>query len=177
MWLIEYKTSATGKQIPAFAKTDQFMADLQEHPDPDVQALAAARLGLRSTIEETRSQRLLSIALLPWPNGKKMLPVPLRYAAAHTHRLGGDWKINLQNLPSGRGGAKTKLRKALRAGPGEKVIVIDLSQIECRITAWLVGEKGLVRAIPGQEGPICRLGQERVWPGSSAQGQPGTVYR
>ncbi len=154
---IEYKTSATGKQIPAFAKTDQFMADLQEHPDPDVQALAAARLGLRSTIEETRSQRLLSIALLPWPNGKKMLPVPLRYAAAHTHRLGGDWKINLQNLPSGRGGAKTKLRKSLRAGPGEKVIVIDLSQIECRITAWLVGEKGLFEMFRDKKDPYSAL--------------------
>ena len=66
---IQYKVSAaTGKQSPAFAKTDQFMADLLEHHDPEVQALAAARLGVKSTIEETRSEKLLSIGTLPWPN-------------------------------------------------------------------------------------------------------------
>src|SRR5208282_3541783 len=50
----------------AFAKTDEFMASLQEHDDPQVQALAAARLGVKSTLEEKRSQRLLSIANLEW---------------------------------------------------------------------------------------------------------------
>ena len=54
-------------EIPAFAKTDEFMTELQEHDDPQVQALAAARLGVKSTLEETRSKRLLAIADLEWP--------------------------------------------------------------------------------------------------------------
>jgi hypothetical protein len=63
---VEYKTSPTGNQIPAFAKTDQFMADLLAHPDARVQALAAARLGHKSTIEETRAEKFLAIAELDW---------------------------------------------------------------------------------------------------------------
>ena len=41
------KLSPSNSEIEtyAFAKTDEFMTDLQEHEDPQVQALAAARLG------------------------------------------------------------------------------------------------------------------------------------
>lgn len=54
----------------------------------------SARLGVKTTIEETRTERFISI-------GKRgNLPVPLRYYAAHTGRWGGTDKINLQNLPS-----------------------------------------------------------------------------
>jgi DNA polymerase len=156
---IEYKTSLTGKQIPALAKTDDFMQGLLEHDDPQVQALAAARLGAKSTIEQTRTERLISIVDLPWPEryGVNPLPVPLKYGAAHTHRLGGEWKINLQNLPSGRGGQKTKLRKAIIAHAGHKVIVIDLAQIEARITAWLVGEAHLLHKFANKIDPYAAL--------------------
>jgi len=58
------------KQIPAFAKTDEFMSDLLEHEDPIVQALAAARLGVRSTIEQSRGARLVAIAELDWSKVK-----------------------------------------------------------------------------------------------------------
>lgn len=98
--MVEYKTSSTGRLIPAFAKTDKFMTDLLEHDDPRVQVLAMARLGHKSTIMETRVKRYLDISRLPWPNYcRGNIPMPLRYGAAHTHRLGGDWKMNPQNLP------------------------------------------------------------------------------
>lgn len=146
---IEYKDGKNGP-IPAFAKTDDFMERLSNDEDLEVQALAAARLGLKSTIEETRGNRLLSVANLPWqdtPLGMEhLVPIPLRYSAAHTHRLGGDWKMNMQNLPSGRGGKVTKLRKALIAPAGHKVIVADLGQIEARLTAWLCGQRDLLEA-------------------------------
>ena len=61
-----------------------------------------------------------------------MMPIPLNYGAAHTHRVGGTWKINLQNLP--RGG---ELREALEAPEGHKVVSCDMSQIEARMVAWL----------------------------------------
>ena len=125
----------------AFAKTDEFMSSLLEHEDPQVQALAAARLGVKSTLEEKRSQRLLAIAALPWASAYNLpqasMPIPLRYAGAHTMRLSGDWQINMQNLPTGRGGKKTKLRLALKAPPGHKVVVGDLGQVHARLTAWL----------------------------------------
>ena len=67
------------------------------------------------------------------------LPIPLRLAGAHTHRLSGDWHINAQNLPTGRGGKPTKLRLALKAPPGYKVIVGDVGQMHARLTSWLSG--------------------------------------
>ena len=101
---VQYKQGAAGKLIPAFAKTDDFMAELQEHEDPAVQALVAARLGLKSTLEETRTERLLNVARLNWDGTPRLysggnMPIPLRLGGAHTHRLSGDWKLNMQNMP------------------------------------------------------------------------------
>lgn len=138
------KTSPkTGKETYAFAKTDPFMADLDEHESPDVQALAAARLGFKSTGEETRTQRLLAIAQLTWPGnlGTGWMPVPLKYSGAHTHRLSGDWSINAQNL--GRG---SPIRSSLEAPDGYVVVVADASQIEARLVAWQAGQDDLVDA-------------------------------
>ena len=151
----EYKTSITNPdiKIPAFAKTDDFMAALQEHDDPKIQALACARLELRSTIEQTRGERMLRIAELDWGRYRDgnprlysggTLPIPLKYSGAHTHRLSGDWRLNMQNLPSGRGLQQSKLRKSLIAPPGHKVVVADKSQIECRINAYICGQHDLL---------------------------------
>jgi hypothetical protein len=157
---VAYKQSLTDPQrkIPAFAKTDEFMADLLEHEDPAIQALASARLGLRSTIERSRGEKILAIAELPWPSYcAGNMPIPLRYSGAHTHRLSGEWKINMQNLPAGRGKRKSKLRKALIAPPGHQVLVADLAQIECRIAAWLCGEVDLLDQFATKKDPYSIL--------------------
>jgi len=73
----------TGKLTYAFAKTDPAMKELEEHENPHVQTLVAARLGNKSTLEETRTERFMAIA------GRGKLPIPLRYYAAHTGRWGG----------------------------------------------------------------------------------------
>lgn len=130
----------TGKSTYAFARTDPAFIELEDHPDVRVQSLVAARMGHKSTLEETRTQRLLTISHLQWPDGRqRMMPMPLRYSGAHTHRLSGDWSLNMQNLP--RGGT---LRKALIAPPGHVVLACDASQIEARMVAWLCGQKDLV---------------------------------
>lgn len=165
---VQTKFSAAGNEVPALAKTDAFMTSLLEHEDETVRALAAARLGVRSTIEETRAVRLAAIAGCPWaltneklPDGNGLLPVPLRYCAAHTWRLGGDWKINLQNLPSGRGTTKgTQLRNQLLAGPSNLVVKCDLSQIEARIAAWLCGQTDLLKQFEMGADPYSDLGCE-----------------
>lgn len=127
-------SKATGKQQYAFAKTDKEFQALLEHEEPMVQALVAARLGHKSTIEETRTERLMAIGRV-----SKMLPVPLKYSGAHTHRLSGDWLINLQNLQ--RGG---RLRKALKAPKGKVVVSVDASQIEARFNATLAKQHDLM---------------------------------
>lgn len=136
------KTSlATGKETWAFSKTDPQFIELEEHVDPEVQALVAARLGVKTTLEEKRTERFIALSHLQWPEGERWMPIPLRYGGAHTHRLSGEWKLNLQNLP--RGG---NLRRALIAPPGFKVIAPDSSQIEARINGWLGGEDDLMQA-------------------------------
>jgi DNA polymerase I-like protein with 3'-5' exonuclease and polymerase domains len=125
----------TGKETYAFAKSDETFKKLQEHENPEVQAIVAARLGVRSTIEETRTQRFIDIG------NRGTLPIPLRYYAAHTGRWGGYDKINMQNLPRG-----SQLKKAMCAPSGYKFIDCDLSQIEARTLAWLAEEDDLVEA-------------------------------
>ena len=126
---------ATGKETYAFAKSDEAFKELLEHENPQVQAIVAARLGVKSTLEETRTERFINIA------DRGTLPIPLRYYAAHTGRWGGDDKVNMQNLPR-----KSPLKKAMLAPEGYTFIDCDSSQIEARTLAWLAGQDDLVDA-------------------------------
>nr|DAT24709.1 MAG TPA: DNA polymerase I [Caudoviricetes sp.] len=125
----------TGKETYAFSKTDEEFKALLEHDNEMVQALVAARLGVKSTIEETRTQRFIEIA------GRGTMPIPLRYYAAHTGRWGGDDKVNMQNLPR-----SSPLKRAILAPAGYMMIDSDSSQIEARTLAWLAEQNDLVEA-------------------------------
>jgi hypothetical protein len=72
----------TGKETWALAKTDEGLKALAEHPNLTIQALVAARLGTKSTLEETRTETFIRIA-----QGK--LPIPLAYWGARTGRWSG----------------------------------------------------------------------------------------
>ena len=134
------KTSkVTGKPTYAFAKNDEEFKALVEHPMIEIQALCAGRLSEKSTLEEKRTERFLGIAK------RGLMPVPLKYYAAHTGRWGGSDKVNLQNLPS-RGADAGKLKDALQAPEGYQIIDSDSSQIEARVLAWLAGQDDLVTA-------------------------------
>lgn len=158
--VVDDKVSPTGKFIPALAKTDAFMQDLLEDPDPTIAALAAARLGHKSTLEETRAQRFIDIAGLSGTPGYRAgsAPMPLRYGAAHTHRLGGDWSLNVQNLPAGRNGASNNLRKSITCADDEEIIVADEAQIEARLSAWIAKETTLLREFAQNLDPYGQLG-------------------
>jgi len=129
----------TGKETYALAKNDEEFKALAEHPDVRVQALVAARMGTKSTLEETRTDRFIGIAK------RGLMPVPLKYYAAHTGRWGGSDSLNLQNLPS-RGDNAGKLKKAIEAPEGYVILDADSSQIEARVLAWLSGQNDLVEA-------------------------------
>lgn len=130
------KTSArTGKETYAFAKTDKEFINLQQHPNSVVQQLVSARLGVKSTIEETRTENLIAVA------DRGSLPIMLNYYGAHTGRFSGGDKLNLQNLP--RSGA---LRKSLVAPKGNVLIACDSSQIEARMVAYISKQEDLVQA-------------------------------
>jgi len=128
-------SNVTGREAYAFSKTDDGFKELLDHPLQEVQVLAAARVGLKSTLEESRTQRFIEIA------ERGALPIPLRYYAAHTGRWGGDDKVNMQNLPR-----TSQLKQAICAPSGYKIIDSDSSQIEARTVAWLAGQDDLLDA-------------------------------
>jgi DNA polymerase len=134
----------TGREAWAFAKTDEEFKALLEHENVNVQALVAARLGNKTTLEETRTQRFIDIAK------RGLMPVPLKYYAAHTGRWGGDDKVNLQNLPS-RGQNAGRLKSAICPPKGHVIVDADSSQIEARTLAWLAGQDDLVEAFDNGE--------------------------
>jgi DNA polymerase len=130
------KTSLkTGKQAWAFSKTDKEFTALLDHPNEMVSTAVAARLGVKSTIEESRTKALIGVAT------RGTLPIMLNYYGAHTGRFSGGDKMNLQNLP--RGGA---LRKSLRAPEGMRLVTCDSAQIEARVVAWLAEQNDLTEA-------------------------------
>ncbi|NVN99271.1 MAG: hypothetical protein HXX17_08105 [Geobacteraceae bacterium] len=133
-------SKTTGKEALALAKTDEEFTALLEHPDENVQMLVAARLGVKSTLLETRIATMLKCAEVMggW------MPVPLAYHSATTGRWGGRiW--NPQNLPriprDKQGNIIPKLTNALRmslcAPEGYCVVVSDLSGIELRVNHYL----------------------------------------
>jgi len=140
----------TGKQTYAFSKTDEGFKALADHKDVRVQALVMSRLGTKSTLEESRTERFIGIAK------RGLMPVPIRYYAAHTGRWGGDDKINIQNLPS-RGVNGKKLKNSMLAPEGYVMIDCDSSQIEARVLAWLAGQEDLVSAFANGEDVYIKM--------------------
>ena len=130
------------KETYAFAKTDAAFAALLEHDNPAVQALVAARLGIKTTIEETRSTRFLDIGEATRHSfGFSLLPVPLKYSGAHTHRYSGDWQLNMQNLSNRK---SREIRRCIYAPPRHKIVAVDAAQVEARLVAWLCGQLDLI---------------------------------
>lgn len=163
----------TGKTAWAFAKTDDAFKALEAHDDARVQALVAARLGNKTTLEETRTQRFIEMA------GRGKFPVPLRYYGAHSGRWSGQDSVNLQNLPS-RGDNAGKIKKAILAPEGYVVIDCDSAQIEARVLAWLAGQSDAVQAFREKQdvyrlmaAKIYGIPIEDVTTGSGSQRQVG----
>lgn len=137
---MKYSKTDETKLIPALAKTDEEFIALTEHDDPLISGAAQARLGVKSTLLETRIQRFMDNTV----GGK--LPILLSYYGADTTgRWSGSGKLNQQNLPriprNKDGSIVPKptnvLRLGLRAPKGYKVVVADLSGIELRVNHFL----------------------------------------
>lgn len=126
-------SKTTNKETYAFAKSDKEFTDLLESDDADVQALVAARLGVKTTIAETRALKFLETAK------RGALPVYLNFwGAKTTGRYSGGNSINWQNIPAR--GPSAGLRDALLAPAGYTVLVGDSSNIELRTVMALAGQ-------------------------------------
>lgn len=141
----QYKEGKNGP-IPAFAKTDDFMRELLDDPNARVADLAAAKLDVRSTIDETRAGRLADMAQ------RGAMPVYLNYCGADTLRWSGGDKVNYQNF-----GRKSPLRRGLRAPKGYKFAVYDKSQIECRLLNFMARDWWMIELFREGKDPYLPL--------------------
>lgn len=170
------RTESTDKWAFAFAKDDSKFINLPDDVErlgvglnlakvADVKRLAArqtrlrllvdARLAVKSTTNITRAERFLAAG-----KDGASLPVGYAYYRAHTGRLGGNNKMNMQNLT--RGG---ELRQSILAPPGYLIGVQDSGQIEARVNAWMWGQEDLLAAFQAADAgtdrdAYCKFGDE-----------------
>jgi DNA polymerase I-like protein with 3'-5' exonuclease and polymerase domains len=133
----------------AFGKTDPEMLQLKEDfaEDEEITAILDARTEAKSTQEESRCTKFIEKA-----RKHHVLRAAIAYYSTHTGRYGGDEGENVLNLTNvgkykdkkGDTQFKSYLRFGFAAPPGKKVVAIDYSQIEARITATTAGQQDLI---------------------------------
>lgn len=134
------------KAVPAFAKTDLDFQALQETKRGKL--LYDARLAAKSTNQISKGGGLLKRSL-----GGAPLPVYLKYFGAHTGRKSGGDKLNPQNFKR-----KSELRRSLVAPKGWRICVVDASQIEARIGAYIADQQSLLDAFRAPDrDPYCEF--------------------
>lgn len=140
----------------AFGKTDPELLQLKEDfaEDEEITAILDARTEAKSTQEESRCTKFIEKA-----RKHHVLRAPVAYYSTHTGRYGGDEGENVLNLTNvgkhkdkkGDTQFKSYLRFGFAAPPGKKVVAIDYSQIEARITATTAGQQDLIDAFARNE--------------------------
>lgn len=125
----------------AFGKSDEEFKLLLDHPDEQVRAVVEARMGVKSTLKETRSKRFYKIG----SRGK--FPVYHRYYGARTGRDSGGDSQNTTNMNrvDPKDPTSGALRKSLLAPEGHVLVVRDLGQIEARMLAYHSGQEDLLQ--------------------------------
>jgi len=125
----------TGKEAYAFAKKDEGLLALLEHPNTTVQVIVASRLQVKETLEETKTKRLIEVTDLC-----DYLPVGLKYYGAEvTGRwsAGGDGgSLQLQNVAR-----DSMIKEAIIAPEGHKIVGFDLNNIEVRVNLYIAGQQ------------------------------------
>lgn len=138
---------ATKKEIYAFAKTDVGFQNLIESDNQIVAALAECRLAVKTTIVETRSQRLLD------SDKRGAMPVYLKYCGAHTTtRWSGGDGVNWQNFPR-----DSDMRRSIMAPEGYVLCVVDAAQIEARYLNWFYGQWDILQKFANGEDIYSQL--------------------
>lgn len=158
--VVQYTNGKNG-EIPAISKKSPFVRELLRHEDPQVRAAIKARLYFSSSIDITRSKRLLRMAEI---TGGRML-IPTIYYAAHTGRPGGTEGVNVTNFrkPDRSKGERVLYREAIHCKPGMVMVDADASQIEARICCWLAKCKPLLEAFRDGVDVYCKYGTEVVY--------------
>lgn len=143
------EADGSAKMIPAIALGDPDFLDLLESENERLKTLCEARVAAKSTLLETRSEKLQAIGR----TGAWSFDVEFS-GANQTHRASGGKGAggNPQNFTRG-----SALRQAVCAPSGFKLIVGDFSNIELRLVAYLSKDPGLIEAIENDIDLYCEF--------------------
>lgn len=141
---ISRKKTVAGS-VPQFASKDDWMLE-NSGRDDIVGKILRARLAVKSTLEETRANRLAAMS------SRGALPVYQKYFGAITGRWSGGERCNIQNLPK-----EGQLRAGLMAPEGQSFVILDFSQIEYRILCALAGQNDKLDALAGGRDLYCEF--------------------
>lgn len=150
----------TPKLIPAIALGDPDFLDLLESENERLRTLCEARVAAKSTLLETRSEKLARLG------STGVWPFDVEFSGANqTHRFSGGSGAggNPQNFTACRDKKAHKeghqcpgrLRSAVKAPAGYKLIVGDFANIELRLVAYLSKDPGLMDAIENNIDLYC----------------------
>lgn len=137
-----FKNGKNG-EIYAFARTDEYMQSLLEHEDPYIASLAQARLGIKSTIQQTRAETL------GFMSTRGPLAIYARAYGARTTRPSGGDKSNFLNMKKvdpdmPKLDTNATLKEGICAPDGYLLAAVDASQIDCRLANTVAGQWDVV---------------------------------
>ena len=143
------KDEKTGEyiQIPALALGDTEFLEMLEGENEELKALCEARVAAKSTLLETRSNKLAAIGRTGY------WPFDVEFSGAdQTHRFSGGSGAggNPQNFTRG-----SALRQAVEAPEGYSLVVGDFSAIELRLQAYLSRDPGLLAGFEAGHDLYC----------------------
>lgn len=154
------KKTGQPKANLAIAKDDPELEVLKKHPSERVRQLMDARIAVKSW--PLHIGRVESIVKQAECRGG-LLGVPLKYHGAHTGRWSGSDDINLHNLPSrSQSELLNSIRTIIEAPPGFELVIVDQSQIEARVLAWIAGQEDLCQRFRNNEEIYCVYASKMV---------------
>jgi DNA polymerase I-like protein with 3'-5' exonuclease and polymerase domains len=106
-----------------------------EEQHPEINWIADRRTYLRANLLRTK---LLTMKDRIRDDGR--IHFGVKYFGAHTGRWSGDTKLNVQGLTKETLHGANQRRVICVQDPSKKLIIADLSQIEPRVLAWVVGD-------------------------------------
>jgi hypothetical protein len=108
--------------------------------------------------------------------GNGRMPVALKYAGAHTMRWSGDSGFNIQNLTKSDE-LGVDLRSIFVPSPGMKFCIVDLSQIEPRVLAWLAGDWDFLKLVATGMSPYEAHARVAMgWTGGKLKDEDPVLY-
>lgn len=130
------------------SKSERFIRDVLESANPEIRQLGQLRLRAASSSELAQAHALKSIAQItgsPFPLG-------VNYSGCVTHRLSGSSGVCGVNVLAFKRGSR--MRNALRAPGGYRVLSFDMSAFELGICRFLSQDKPSMRVLVSKEGDL-----------------------